>query len=439
MKTYVVDPKKCDNLCSCGNQHTPPEVEMYLSEDAYSVLAADCRKAVNNGSVLLIEDENTHFAAGARVLEFLQKNSVKCKTVKLPGHAKVTGKLAEQIYNESLEHELIIAVGAGTINDLAKYGASKRNMQYWAVPTAPSMNGYTSAIVAVTIEGVKRTLPATPPRYIYVNPGVIQGAPLKLCQAGFCDVLAKSVSDFDWQTESLLFGGSYCALPSAIVSESESSYIEHPEKIRQGDENTVTALSKGLLISGVAMTLAGSSAPASGGEHLISHFLDMREGLSKRKPELHGIQVGLGIVLSALCFRKLASFEEKDLKNVAEKIFQADAEKIPSVWGNLAPEVEKQFFKKHEQLRKLDRLLPDNWQTLRALFSKVRKPDFFIDLIRRTGFDITLKSLNLTKDEFLLAALQARTIRDRITVLDISAHTGILKDAAEETLEMLRL
>ncbi|MCP4111613.1 MAG: sn-glycerol-1-phosphate dehydrogenase [Desulfobacteraceae bacterium] len=437
MKNHMVDSKKCDELCTCGNRHTPPEVEVCLSEDAYSVLAADCKKAVNNASVLLIEDENTHFAAGTRVLEFLQKNSVKCKSVKLPSHTKVTDKLAEQIYKESLEHALIIAVGAGAINDLGKYAASKRNMPYWAVPTAPSMNGYTSAIAAVTVEGVKRTLPATPPRYIYVDPDVIHHAPLRLRQSGFCDLLAKSVSDFDWKTESLLFGGSYCDLPSAIVSESESSYIDHPEKIRQGDEKTVTALSEGLLISGIAMTLAGSSAPASGGEHLISHFLDMRESLTKREPDLHGLQVGLGVVFSALCYQKLASLKEKDLKNAAENIFQADADMIPRVWDNLAPDVEKQFFKKRTHLLELDRLLPKNWQALRALFSKVRKPDFFIDLIRRTGFEFTLKSLNLTKDEFLLAALSARTIRERITVLDISAHAGILKDAAEETLEML--
>lgn len=437
MRTYVVDPKKCDEFCSCGNPHTPPDVEMYVGEDAYAVLAADCREAVRNDSVLLIEDENTHVAAGASVLESLRENAVRYETVRLPGHVKAGDAQAEQIYKKSLRHALTIAVGAGTINDLGKYAASKRNIPYWTVPTAPSMNGYTSAIAAVTVEGVKRTLPAPPPRRIYIRPDVIQHAPLKLRQSGFCDVLAKSVSDSDWQTESLLFGGSYCALPSAIVAESEGSYIAYPEKIRQGDEEAVTALSKGLLISGIAMTLAGSSAPASGGEHLISHFLDMREKLNKRKPELHGLQVGLGIVLSAVCYQKLAALGEKDLGNTAGKTFQADADMIPSVWGDLAPEVEKRFLKKREQLMAFDHLLPEKWQALRTIFSKVRKPDFFTDLIRRTGFDIGLRSLDLTKDEFLLAALSARTIRERITILDIATHAGVLRDAAEETLEML--
>ncbi len=213
--------------------------------------------------------------------------------------------------------------------------------------------------------------------------------------------------------------------------------MEHPEGIVQGHEKTILGLFKGLLIFGVTMSLAGSSAPASGGEHLISHFLDMRESITGRIPEFHGLQVGAGVILSASCYRNLALLEEKDLKNTAEHIFEADAGKIPYVWGDLAGEVEKRFSKKRDHLLAFDRLLPENWQTLRMLFSKVKKPQFFIDLIRRAGFEMTLESLNLSKDEFCLAALSARTIRERITVLDISAHTGVLEDATEETLELL--
>jgi glycerol-1-phosphate dehydrogenase [NAD(P)+] len=436
-KNFVVDPEKYEQFCTCGNQHPPISVKMYSGEDAYSILAEDCRKMVGSGSVLLVDDENTHKAAGDKVVACLEENSVRHRSIKLPGDTRVTDHLAQRIYDESFGQALIIAVGAGTINDLGKYAAGRRNIPYWAVPTAPSMNGYTSSIAAVNVEGVKRTMPVPPARFIYINPEVIRRAPLKLRQAGLCDVLAKSVSDIDWQIESSLFNGNYCALPSAIVAESESSYMEHPEGIIQGHEKTILGLFKGLLIFGVTMSLAGSSAPASGGEHLISHFLDMREDITGRIPELHGLQVGAGVILSASCYRKLALLAEKDLKNTAEHIFEADAGKIPDVWGDLAGEVEKRFSKKRDHLLAFDKLLPENWQTLKTLFSKVKKPKYFIDLIRRAGFEMTLESLNLSKDEFRLAALSARTIRERITVLDISAHTGVLENATEETLELL--
>ena len=436
-KHLIVDSKKCEALCNCGHKHEVPSVKVLSAEDAYTVLAEDCAKTCAKESVLLLDDENTHLAAGASVSELLEKRSAKCKLVTLPGDTVATDELAQQIYDLSLGHSLIIAVGAGTINDLGKYVADKREIPYWSVPTAPSMNGYTSSIVAIKVKGVKRTLPSLPPRFIYVDPRVIQNSPLELRQAGFCDVLAKSVSDFDWQIESLLLNGAYCSLPSAIASEPESKYIDHPEKILQGDRKAVLGLFEGLLFSGVAMSLAGSSAPASGGEHLISHFFDMRENLTGIKPNLHGIQVGAGVVLSAVCYQKLATLDEKKLKNSAEKTFEADVRKIPSVWGNLASEVEKQFFNKRDRLLQFDTALPANWQKLKTLFGKVRTPDYLVDLIRRTGLEMTLPSLGISKDEFFLAATSARTIRDRITVLDLSAHAGILEDAAKETIEIL--
>ncbi len=436
-RRLIVSSKKCEALCTCGNRHQIPSAKVVSVKGAYDLLAEDCAKTFAAKSVLILDDENTHLAAGALVTDLLEKRDVACKLVRLPGDPVATDKLAEKIYDLSIGHSLIVAVGAGTINDLGKYVSDKRGIPYWSVPTAPSMNGYTSSIVAIKIKGVKRTLPAMPPRFIYVDPEVIQNSPLKLRQAGFCDVLAKSVSDFDWQIESLLFNGAYCSLPSAIASEPESKYIDHPEGILQGDHEAVLGLFEGLLFSGVAMSLAGSSAPASGGEHLISHFLDMRESLTGIKPNLHGLQVGVGVVFSAVCYQKLADIDEKELKNRAKETFEADLRKIPSVWGNLAPEVEKQFLGKRARLLQFDSLLPANWPKLKTFFGQIRKPEFFVDLMRRTGLEMTLPSLGISKDEFFLAAISARTIRDRITVLDISAHAGILEDAAEETIRML--
>ena len=436
-KRLIVDQKKCEALCTCGLGHSIPSVRVVSADDAYTVLAEDCARSHAKETVLLLDDENTHAVAGARVSDLLEKRSISCKQVTLPGGPVATDHLAEEIHGLSAGHNLIIAVGAGTINDLGKYVSDKRGIPYWSVPTAPSMNGYTSSIVAIKIKGLKRTLPAQPPQFVYVDPQVIQNSPLELRQAGFCDVLAKSVSDFDWQIESLLFGGTYCGLPSAIVREPEGHYIDHPEKILQGDRTAVMGLFEGLLFSGVAMSLAGSSAPASGGEHLISHFFDMRENITGIKPNLHGLQVGAGTVLSAECYQKIAALEKEDLSSKGREIFDADARKIPSVWGDLAAEVEKQFTGKRDRLLQFDSLLPANWPELKALFRQIRTPDFFVGLFRRAGLEMTLPSLGISEDEYFLAATSARTIRDRITVLDLAAHAGILEEAAKETIAIL--
>jgi glycerol-1-phosphate dehydrogenase [NAD(P)+] len=300
------------------------------------------------------------------------------------------------------------------------------------------MNGYTSGIAAIKVKGVKRTLPATPPQRIYALPEVIQQAPLKLRQAGFCDVLAKVVSDIDWQCESLLFSGSYCGLPAAMMAEVEKSYSDHPEEIGRGDESAVMGLFNGLLLSGVAMSLAGSSAPASGGEHLVSHFWDMREPITGREPELHGLQVGVGIILSTACYQRLRQLEVSSLQPQAEQVFAATAAQIPAIWGPYADEVAKQFHNKREVLRQFDTLLPQKWDQLQTLFAQVQPPEYFTELFARTGAPFNLEAFRLTEDEFILAALNSRAIRERITVLDLAAHAGVLETAAHDTLQLLR-
>lgn len=433
----IIDEDTCRALCDCGREHPIPSIRIVESAEAYKELADECSQDYSGQPVLLLDDENTHLAAGARISGFLGEVDVPFKTITLPAGPATTEELAQQIHDQSSGRRLIIAVGAGTINDLGRYVAEKEGIPYWCVPTAISMNGYTSSIVAVKVRGVKRTLPAHPPQCIYVDPEVIQSSPLRLRQAGFCDMLAKSVSDHDWRTESLLFHGTYCSLPSSIVREPEKKYIEHPERILQGDRETVLGLFEGLLYSGIAMSLAGSSAPASGGEHLISHFLDMREQITGTKPNLHGIQVGAGLVLSAACYQAMASLDRSDLKENAEKVFEADLRKIPSIWKELSGEVEKQFLNKRDRLMQFDSLLPVNWGELRKIFSEVSPPEYFLGLIRRTGLEMTLPSLGIAEDEFRLAATCARAIRDRITVLDLAAHTGVLEDAAERTIGIL--
>lgn len=437
-KRTLVDPSLYSQRCSCAGTHPLPDVQSYTGENAIEMLAADASRMLGGKRLLVIDDENTHRAAGAAVTEALSAAAVGWRILTLPGDIHLTDDLAADVERRAEGSPLIVAVGSGTVNDLGKYVAHRLSLPYWCVPTAPSMNGYTSSIAAVKAAGVKRTLPCAPPKAIYCQPEILRGAPLKLRQAGYCDVMAKSVSDIDWQIESVLFGGTYCTLPAAIVAESEDLYIERPEDIAAGEKEAIDALFQGLLISGIAMSLAGSSAPASGGEHLLSHFWDMREELTGRVPEYHGLQVGAGIVMSAVCYQKLRSMVAAQLQPAASQCFEADAKEIETTWRSLAPEVRKRFDLKKSLLLQFDHLLPQNWSKIAPLLASVPPARIFLERIRRTGYPMTLSALNLEPNEFLLAARYARTIRERITVLDLAAHARVLEAAAEETLGLLR-
>jgi glycerol-1-phosphate dehydrogenase [NAD(P)+] len=434
----IVDPQTYLAGCTCGNQHPTPQVTLYSAMDASKVLAEDCQAIYRNRSVLLLSDPETDAVAGAKVRQELEQAQVSLEHYFLPSNPVATDHLVEKIQTVSRDKALIISVGSGTVNDLGKYAADQNGIDFWSMPTAPSMNGYTSGIAAIKVKGVKRTLPAVPPQRIYVFPGVVQQAPLKLRQAGFCDVLAKVVSDIDWQCESLLFSDSYCGLPASMMTAVEKTYSDYPEEIGRGDESAVMGLFNGLLLSGIAMSLAGSSAPASGGEHLVSHFWDMREPITGREPELHGLQVGVGIILSTACYRRLAQLNKADLPQQAERVFSATTARIPEIWGPNADEVAKQFQNKRAALLKFDTLLPQHWEELQELFRQVQPPEHFVELFTRTGAPFSLEAFRLTQDEFMLAALNSRAIRERITVLDLAAHAGVLEAAAEDALQLLR-
>jgi glycerol-1-phosphate dehydrogenase [NAD(P)+] len=434
----VVSPQTYLKGCTCGRDHPVPQVTLYSAEDACTVLAKDCLAVYGKRPVLLLSDPDTDRVAGQKMREQLQLCQVSLEHYLLERNPVATDYLVEKIAAACHDKVLIISVGSGTINDLGKYVADQNGIDFWTMPTAPSMNGYTSGIAAIKVKGVKRTLPAAPPQRIYVLPEVIQYAPLKLRQAGFCDVLAKVVSDIDWQCESMLASNSYCGLPASMMAAVEKSYSSYPEEIGRGDKTTVMGLFHGLLLSGVAMSLAGSSAPASGGEHLVSHFWDMREGINGREPELHGLQVGAGIILSTACYRRLAGLKKTALAAQAEQAFSATAARIPRIWGQYADEVARQFTSKKAILLQFDTLLPQHWDSLQALFEQVHGPEYFVDLFTRTGAPFNLEAFRLSREEFLLAAINSRAIRDRITVLDLAAHAQVLDLAAADALKILR-
>ena len=433
----IVDPETCLSKCTCGGEHPAPGATLYCGEDACRIMAEDCSVSYGDQKVLLIDDPQTHEVAGADLCRQLQALGLDVESFFLPEKPHADDVTIEKVRAACQGIGLVISVGSGTINDLGKYSAHHEQVDFWTMPTAPSMNGYTSGIAAIKVKGVKRTLPALPPQRLYAIPSVIQQAPLKLRQAGFCDVLAKVVSDVDWRADSLLFDGSYCGLPSAMMAAVEHSYADDPEAIGAGDEEATMGLFHGLLISGVAMSLAGSSAPASGGEHLVSHFWDMREPITGRVPEFHGLQVGLGIILSAACYRRLANCDLSCLTNRAELTFSTTADEIPAIWGPYEAEVAQQFENKKNALLKFDKLLPQYAEQLKILFRQVRTPEYFADLFTRVGAPFSLEAFDLTRDEFILAALNSRAIRERITVFDLAAHAGVLEQAAEETLQLL--
>jgi glycerol-1-phosphate dehydrogenase [NAD(P)+] len=295
------------------------------------------------------------------------------------------------------------------------------------------MNGYASSNIAPSIRGVKRVIPGTVPRAILAMPSVIAGAPAELTAAGLGDVIAKPVSMSDWKLNQLLFDDYYCPFCAGLVRDLEGAYLDHPEAVRARQPDALRALFEALVLSGVAMTFAGTSAPASGGEHMISHVLDMTAALQGMRHDYHGRQVGLGTLFAAALYERVLALEAPAFRYRAEPTDRV-------YWQALAGVVEEEHaLKRSKAERAAARLAqPGVWERVRATLAPMTRPAAAIkDCLRKAGAAHRLTDIGCTRERFLAAAQHAHQIRERYTVIDLARAAGVLPGAAQEIIDQV--
>lgn len=328
-----------------------------------------------------------------------------------------------------------LAVGSGTINDLCKRAAALDGVPYVALGTAASMNGYASGIAAILSDGLKTTVTAAPARAIVLDTDVLAHAPPALAQAGLGDLLSKPVSDSDWWLADRLEGTGYSTLPGAVVDHAVAEAAKAAAGLAARDPEAHGALGVALVLSGVAMVVAGSSAPASGGEHLLSHLWDMEAHVAGRETRLHGAQVGVTTLISAALYQRLARLTRP--RFTAPPPWPEEQARIRADFGPLADAVLPQAKRKHARAAERLDLLRDRWPEIRdALAARaIPTPAALRAPLRAAGAPNTLADLGEPRANAARVFRLARDIRDRITVLDVAFELGVLPGAIDAVLD----
>lgn len=185
--------------------------------------------------------------------------------------------------------QAVIGLGGGKALDVAKYLAHLSKKPYYAVPTSLSNDGFCSPQSSLTLKGRRVSLSASLPFAVVVDTAVCLAAPETLWLSGVGDLIAKITAEFDWKLAYRQKGEPVDDLAVLLSDATVNQFLASPTKDQAGAKLLATSL----LLNGIAMEISGSSRPASGSEHLISHALDQ---LSKR-PRLHGLQVGVATYL----------------------------------------------------------------------------------------------------------------------------------------------
>ncbi|MFH1873599.1 MAG: iron-containing alcohol dehydrogenase [Pseudomonadota bacterium] len=425
--------------CTCGQQHQVPVEKVVIKGKAIELLPKLLKDLKNPKKLLIVSDKNTHQILGEKLAKILRKNNFLVQELVMQQDQVVADDETASWVSRQVENpDILVACGSGTITDLTKYAAWEHKKPFVAVATAASMNGYASNIVALTCKGLKRTIKVNPALAVIADLDIICAAPFAMTCAGLGDVISKPVANADWKLASLIKKEHFCSLPFELIKDLEDIYFNQIKLLKQTDPKIMAALMEALIYSGISMVIAGSSAPASGGEHLISHTLDIQANLQGKQHDFHGAQVGVATIFTSLLYEKMLNFKVKQIQT--EQIIQKQKNKknqteqevaLRKYWLDLYPEIAAEYAKKQMSWEKKQeelKFIQENWaeivhqiQPFLLSAAKIKR------LLTDGGAKTHYTKLGLKKQEFKQAVLMAPFMRARYTILDLAQDFGLLE------------
>jgi glycerol-1-phosphate dehydrogenase [NAD(P)+] len=384
--------------------------------------------------LLVVSDLTTQAILGQRVVAELSTRFTVEHLILTEPHADLDSVRQIEERQRSGSAAALIAVGSGTVNDLCKYAAHRQGIPYAVFATAPSMNGYTSVSAAITVEGHKKSLPATAAAGVFADLSILAKAPLRMIRSGFGDSICRTTAQVDWLLAHLLLGQSYREAPFILLRQDESALLADPARLVTGDLGAIELLTRNLILSGFGMTICGGSYPASQGEHLISHYLEMLPP-DGWPPALHGEQVAVATVTMALLQHQMLQASAPRLgptrQTETDLTTHFGTELGSSCWQGFSAKVLHAG-----EAAQLTARISRDWPMIRARLNAVRlDPEELQRALTAAGAPTTAADIGLTAAQYRAAVLHARQIRDRFTFLDLADDSGLLTRFAAVEIE----
>ena len=372
--------------CSCGKTHHLDISCIQVGKNVILELPSILRD-FKNKKIYILSDNNTWKAAGEKVYHLLKGN-----------HFDVTSTMIDRGENILIPDEkavgemfmglpsntgMIVSVGSGTLNDMAKYMSSRTSIPYTIVCTAPSMDGYASSGAPLINNGQKISYSATLPYAIIGDTEIMKNSPMKMILAGYGDIIGKLTALADWKLSQEITGEYYCETIVKLVQKAVDKVVNTRFALAKRDEDAICYLIEALILTGVAMGLIGVSRPASGAEHMLSHYWEMAVIAAGKNPELHGIKVGIATPIIA-------------------KIFDEMKDQLPESVTNMAPSAK-----------------------------------YAAQLLKDVNAPILPEEAGIDKDLFYHSILEGNTVRERYSILDYAVKHGNIKGIADDLTEAL--
>lgn len=398
--------------CSCGRNHSCNIENVYIEHDALARFEELCK---NYSCILLVADENTYAAAGEKTEKALRGKQIKKvifsgKSPVIPNEAAI-----EKAEKDIDGVDLIIGIGSGVMQDLCKYISYDKKIPYMVAATAPSMDGYASGGAAMILKGMKISIQAGVPRAIVADTEVLKNAPMDMIIAGYGDIIGKFSALNDWKLSKVINDEYFCEYIYNLAYDMAKTTLSLADGILNRDEESVGVLMEALVVVGVLMSFVGSSRPASGGEHHLSHFFEITGIVNGEEHLPHGIDVAFSMYIMAklkekILFKafpeKLHRENESEYRENMQRIYKSVAEeciKLQQKVGNYA-------------CNRMD-IYKEKEQEIKDVLSEMPPAEKVLKMLEHVGLDIN-DFYNMYGEEKIKDAVKyAKDLKDRYTVL----------------------
>lgn len=375
----------------------------------------------------VVSDPNTFDVLGRRVERALSAGAT-VESIVLDAPAADLGAVAA-LRARTDAADALIAVGSGTINDLAKYLAHRTGRPYAVFATAPSMNGYLTATASLAADGLKASLPAAAPVAALFDLEVLSAAPARLIRAGIGDSICRTTAQTDWLLGHCLRNAPYSDTPYLLQVEDEPQLLSRAAAMVEGDPEAIGALTRLLVLSGLGMGIVGSSAPASMGEHLISHWVDLMA--APHPGSLHGEQVGVATLTASRLQNAILGAAEPPVVHPT----RIDAAAMRARYGGeLGARCIAELEAKALDRAAADRMnarLAEIWPEMTERLRRAMLPTGRLKAAMvAAGAPTTATAIGLEPAFYRRAVRHAREIRNRYSILDLAGDAGRLDDLA---------
>lgn len=399
--------------CTCGKVHETAVKDVRIESGAVHIVGDVLRANGFSTDILLVADKNTLKAADG-IIDSLSGFNVEYKIyddlrVATMDHVNEVESL---ITGRDIS---VLSVGTGSLNDTCRLAAARQDKKFCVFATAPSMDGFASYGAPIVCNGFKFSYSAKSPDVIIADTKILADAPTELKSAGFGDMIAKYVGLVDWQISSVVSGEYYCEKIASLTRDAVDELLGMADKVCEKDEYTAGKIFEALLKTGIGMSFAQNSRPASGSEHIVAHLMECIELREDIIPNLHGDDVGVSTLEMLKFYNSLA---ERESIEVCDE--DVDWDDIYEFYGSMAEDVRK-LNTPDNIIDTVDKeILKKRWADIVDIIHSVPSYDKCRDAMIKAGCKITVEDIGKDRGFFNDCVKYSPYMRKRLTLLRLN-------------------